>query len=165
MARRSGPAPPPRASILDRLVDDGSGPTGRMDPDEALSRHRRSVMRDLEWLLNTRRLPDPGPLDDFPELRTSVLSYGPPDISSLSGDSSTTRRQLQRQMEQLIRTFEPRLAQVRVRLDEEGVGGGRRIRFSIQAALRLESETERMEFDTVLEVASGRFVVKGAQDA
>ncbi|TVP74202.1 MAG: type VI secretion system baseplate subunit TssE [Gemmatimonadales bacterium] len=165
MSRSSGAGAIPRLSVLDRLAG-GAGPReGGGDPEATLARYRQSVTRDLEWLLNTRRLPDPGPLDDFPELRTSVLSYGPPDISSLSGDSSTTRRQLQRQMEQLIRTFEPRLTQVRVRLEEEGAGGGRRIRFGIQASLRLGSEAERMEFDTLLELASGRFIVKGGDHA
>lgn len=156
-----------RLSVLDRLLDDEPGEL--RDPEAewetSLAAYRAAVMRDLEWLLNTRRFPDPGPLDDFPELQSSLLCYGPPDVTSLSGDSSVTRRRLLRQMEELIRTFEPRLTSVRVRLDNEGEGSARQMRFSIQALLRIDEETERVSFDTVLEIASGRFVISGGADA
>lgn len=154
-------------SVLDRLIDEE--PHVRDDPEpnweHSVGRHRRAVLRDLEWLLNTRRMPDPGPLDDFPELRKSLMTYGPPDISSLSADTATTRRRLLRQMEELIRTFEPRLVNTRIRLVEESESGSRQVRFAVEGLLRMDPDPERVSFDTVLEIASGRFVVGGGGDA
>lgn len=148
-------------SILERLIDDE--PYERAEPEpnweDSVNRHRASVMRDLEWLLNTRRMPDPGDLEDFPELRKSLMTYGPPDLSSLSADTSGTRRRLLRQLEELIRTFEPRLTNTRVRLVEESESGARQVHFAVEGLLRMDPDPERISFDTVLEIASGRFVV------
>ncbi|TVP59272.1 MAG: type VI secretion system baseplate subunit TssE [Gemmatimonadales bacterium] len=154
-------------SIIDRLIDDS--PRERADPEmgweESVARHRQSVMRDLEWLLNTRRSPDPGELDGFPELRRSLMTYGPPDISSMSADTAVTRRRLLRQLEELIRTFEPRLSGARVRLEESSGSGARQVRFVVEGLLRMDPDPERVTFDTVLEIASGRFVVGGTSNA
>jgi type VI secretion system protein ImpF len=167
MASRSREPQVVRPSVLDRLIDDAPGHAADPEPgwEESIDRYRASVVRDLEWLLNTRRSPDPGPLDGFPELRRSLMAYGPPDVTSLSGDTSQTRRRLLRQLEELIRIFEPRLTGARVRLDEGEAEGSRQIRFVVEGMLRLESADERVVFDTVLEVSSGRFVVRGDANA
>lgn len=73
-------------SLLDRLTD--SNPDGKTDTlDERVMSFRRlreSVIRDLEWLLNTGRLEISGELGSHPEVRKSVLNYGIPDISGIS---------------------------------------------------------------------------------
>jgi len=150
---------PVRASVLDRLVD--RDPRAAEDPprDRAASvaEYRRGVLRDLEWLLNTRRTIQEPP-DELTELKSSVYCYGPPDISSLSGDTEEVRRRLMRQVEELIRTFEPRLSGVRVSMGEEAKDS-RQIRFVVEATLRMDPVPERVKFDTVLEIASGTFMV------
>ena len=62
--------------LLDRLMEVDP----RMNPDRQL---KASLRRDLEWLLNTRRIVDPPP-ESLVELNRSVYLYGLPDFSSYS---------------------------------------------------------------------------------
>jgi type VI secretion system protein ImpF len=153
-------------SILERLID--TAPDKSMDAPQrwgdAVAQKRASVQRDLEWLLNTRRIAEPASAE-FPEVRASLYHFGLPDISSRSADSEDARRQLLQQIEETVRTFEPRLSSVRVALRRGGEEGPHRIRFVIEALLRMEPDPERITFDTVLEVTSGEFVVAGGDDA
>jgi type VI secretion system protein ImpF len=158
--------PTVRQSLLDRLID--TAPLERQDPpiawSDSVRRLRTAVRRDLEWLLNTRRIiHTAGP--DQPEVQNSLYHFGLPDVTSLSGDSPDTPLLLARQMEACIALFEPRLAAVRVS-SSDTVGDSRhRIRFVIEALLRMEPDPERVTFDTVLEVTSGDFDVSGGGDA
>lgn len=160
------PDRPVRLSLVDRLVDED--PRAREDPPRSWSdsahRFKVSFLRDLEWLLNTRcTIGDPP--EDFPELRESLYRYGLPDVTSMSGDAPGVRRQLLRQVEERIRLFEPRLSGVRVSEPEEEDGKSKRIRFVLEGILRMDPEPERVAFDTVLEISSGRFLVSGDGDA
>ncbi|MEX2530034.1 MAG: type VI secretion system baseplate subunit TssE [Gemmatimonadota bacterium] len=151
-----------RSSVLDRLVDEE--PRVREDPppnwSDSINHYKRSVLRDLEWLLNSRRtIVEVSP--ELTEVRSSVFFYGPPDVSSMSGDSPAVRRRLLRHLEELIRTFEPRLSGVRVSLRENRDSASRQIRFVVDGLLHMDPDPERITFDTVLEVSSGTFVVKG----
>src|SRR5579863_7803093 len=102
-------------SVLDRLID--MEPDNRME--NPLSRAqsvrllRNSVRRDLEWLLNTRRIAD-SPEEGLKEVNRSTYVYGLPDLSVISVGSSGDRNRLVRQLVNAINTFEPRLANVRV---------------------------------------------------
>ena len=151
-----------RQSVLDRLVDTEPG-VGDPPPSLAHSirQMKASVRRDLEWLLNTRRTLVEIP-EEFEELPRSVFAYGLRDISSLSRDSLETRIALVQEVEQAIARFEPRLADVRVSLGEtEADGVNREVRFVVEALLRMDPNPEQVVFDTVLELASGDFEVKG----
>jgi type VI secretion system protein ImpF len=151
-----------RLSVLDRLV---SGTDGAASLSESVSAMRDAVRRDLDRLLNTRRIAEPA-TDEFPEVQKSLYHYGLPDITSLSGDSSTARRRLVRQVEEAIELFEPRLMNVRVSgMDTPARADRRQIRFHIEALLRLDPDPERVAFDTVLETASGKISVTGEGDA
>ena len=68
---------------------------------------RATVRRELAWLLNTTNLAAAIDLDPYPQVRTSVLNYGVPD---LAGKSVSRRLILQRAREirAAIRAFEPR---------------------------------------------------------
>lgn len=153
---------PIQPSLVDRLMDDephlsdDSGVTW----SESVENYKRAVLRDLEWLLNTRQTSVPPP-DDFPELQKSLYCYGLPDISSMSRDDRDVHRRLQRHVDELVRTFEPRLASVRVSFGEDEDPDSKRIRFSVEGLLRMDPQPERVEFDTILEIASGRFIVSG----
>jgi type VI secretion system protein ImpF len=69
---------------------------------------RATVKRDLAWLLNTTQFGARGELEHFPQIQTSVLNYGVPD---LAGRSLHTRTVLDRAREirNAIRVFETRL--------------------------------------------------------
>jgi len=147
-----------RPSVLDRLIGDVASERGSLS--QSVEAVKQSLLRDLEWLLNTRRIAFPAG-DDFPELQRSLYHFGLRDISSMSSDSPTIRTTLAREVEDLLRLFEPRLSGIRVTVPEESKDRHRHIRFIIEADLDVEPEPEPVTFDTVLEVASGEFSVKG----
>jgi len=68
---------------------------------------RATVRRELAWLLNTTNLAASIDLDPYPEVKTSVLNFGVPD---LAGKSVSRRLVLQRAKEirEAVRAFEPR---------------------------------------------------------
>jgi type VI secretion system protein ImpF len=97
-------------ALLDRLTDD--------DPDqrvEALQnsvvskgRLKRTVLRDLVWLLNTTAHHTNDQLDLYPEVRRSVVNYGIPVLSG-KNFSGVDWRDLERQIFDAIVAFEPRI--------------------------------------------------------
>jgi type VI secretion system protein ImpF len=152
--------PTVRHTVLDRLLRtdrrwDGNRPVGWR---ESLEVAKKTLLRDLQWLLNTRQLSEPaGPPLEF--LPRSLYNFGIPDISSLSADSSETAGRLLRFIERAIEDFEPRLSDVKVTLSESKSRSDRRVEFLIEASMRVEPDPERVEFDTVLEVSSGKFAL------
>lgn len=149
-----------RHSVLDRILGgdrkwDGSRPSTW---EESLALVKTSLLRDLQWLLNTRQISEPaGPPHEY--LAKSLYNYGLPDIANLSADSSETAGKLRKFIEDTIEQFEPRLTGVRVTLVAPADSKDRRVKFFIEADLKVEPETERVEFDTVLEISSGKFAV------
>ena len=152
-------------SVLDRLLDDEPQAGSAGTPwSRSVTRLKSSLLRDLEWLLNTRQVIEPaGP--SHPEVQRSVYHFGLPDLTSLSAGSHEVRRRLLRQVEEAIQMFEPRLSRVRVTAAEDAPGGGREVRFVVEGLLEMDPEPERVTFDTVLEPASGTFRVNGGARA
>jgi type VI secretion system protein ImpF len=157
-----------RQSLLDRLSDDK--PQVGADPVsgylESKKRLLASLRRDLESLLNTRRVPIPSP-EEFEELSRSVYHYGLIDVAEVSRDSTDAHARLLRQVKEAIAAFEPRLANVRVTQAPQSPDGveHRQLRFVIQGLLRMDPDPEQVEFDTVLKLGSGEYEVKGGRDA
>ena len=151
-----------RRPMLDRLLQ-----TGEPEPrtwSESVRVLKASLMRDIDWLLNTRRIAEPAP-QALVELNQSVYHYGLPDVTSLSADSMETRRLLLRQVEECLRQFEPRLASVRVSEAESKNESSRQLRFVVEGMLQLDPVPEPIVFDTVLDSSSGHFNVSGSQHA
>jgi len=151
-------------SVLDRLIGsdrrwDGARPRSWQ---ESLELVKRSLLRDLQWILNTRQISEPIG-EPYELLAESVINFGLPDITALSADSSETPARLRRYIEDAIEAFEPRLTDVRVTLSSPGDSKDRRVQFLIEADLKLDPDPERVEFDTVLEVSSGKFAVSSHQ--
>jgi len=155
-----------RLSVLDRLID--LAPRQPDDEPSSLARSsadlRAAVRRDVEWLLNTRRIAEPAP-DDLVEVGQSVYHYGLPDINSMSADAPDVALALRRHVETALALFEPRLFNVRVSTPEEGEGARRQLHFRIEALLRMDPTPEQVQFDTVLEVSSGKYQVAGESRA
>ncbi len=159
------PEPKLRLSVLDRLIDDA--PRAPLEDaggwEVTLAEAQSKLLRDLEWLLNTRRIVDAAPAT-HPELRHSVYNYGLPDLTSMP-DTPQSRNQLARSVEECLELFEPRLMSIRVTPTEVSAGGGRSLRMTIEAMLRADPAPERIVFDTFVETVSGKVVVAGAADA
>jgi type VI secretion system protein ImpF len=147
-------------SVLDRLIDEDpdrvlEAPLSRSKSIEDL---KQSVKRDLEWLLNTREDAAGAP-SGLKELAHSLAAYGLPDFSAFNVKSSSDHARMQRILEKAIGSFEPRLEGVIVTLvpvhDLE-----QKLRFRIDARLRVEPAPEPVTFDTVLQAVSNQYTVR-----
>ena len=140
---------PVRPSVLDRLIDDN--PKSNVEPPLTRSQSVRifkaALRRDLEWLLNARRIITPVP-DDCEELARSVYTFGLPDITSMSKDSRESFERLARLIQSAIDVFEPRLTGLTVDLREGDSKLLRDVHFVIDGILRLDPMPERVMFDT-----------------
>lgn len=148
-----------RPSVLDRLLGEAGPAGGGVDPAGSVAATRAAVMRDLEWLLNTRRIYT-GPGEGRPELERSVYRYGLADLTSLGRDSSSAAHELARDIAESIRFFEPRLSQVRVAIREPDDTGSRVVQFVVEAMLDIDPEPMPITFDTRLDIGSGAFEVE-----
>jgi type VI secretion system protein ImpF len=155
-----------KLSVLDRLIDNDPKRTSEApaSPAQSLRELKASLRRDIEWLLNTRRcIQDPPPGSS--ELQRSLHVYGLPDICSLSLSTGHDFHRLARAMESTLAGFEPRLKSIRVTPVPASEATSRVLRFQIDGVLRVEPVPEHMTFDTVLELTSGEYAVKGEPGA
>lgn len=77
---------------------------------------RATVLRELNWILNTTNLASIDDLEPYPEVTTSVLNYG---IRDMSG-KLLQRRAIQsraREIREAITRFEPRIDPTRLDVD------------------------------------------------
>lgn len=125
---------------------------------EAINRHKDSVKRDLEWLLNTRQVVDDR-LSLYPEVSRSVYAYGLPDISSINVGAIQDQNELLRRMERCIEIFDKRLAKTEITLAPI-VSLNRVLRFSITGLVLMDPAPEEIMIDTILDPASGAYEVK-----
>ena len=149
-----------RPSVLDRLIDYEPEYSREAAPSRAknLRMLKQSVRRDLEWLLNTRSTPNVPP--DLKEVQSSIVVFGLPDMTTLSAKSPADKVRLRRSVERVLEAFEPRLEGVVVTVDPEP-GPGLSLKFRIDARLKVDPAPEPVSFDTLLQIGSGEFRVKG----
>ncbi|MDP4025120.1 type VI secretion system baseplate subunit TssE [Methylobacterium sp. NEAU 140] len=145
------PEKAPQISVLDRLLLGGEAePEGR----NALARRlREAVRRDLEALFNTRPLCRSWPRD-LRELDRSILSYGLPDLQSRTVITDEQREGLRREVEAVIRRFEPRLHEPVVEYAASANPLDRSLRFRIHGRLVLEAGGDAVVYDTRIDPAS-----------
>ena len=143
-------------SLMDRLID--TEPDVSTEPlwsrSHTLAQLKESVRRDLENLLNTRQTRT----DLFRqscETARSILTYGVPDFTALGLDASDEQQRLKEAIERAIRSFEPRLIQVQVDVEETDSILNRTIHLKINAVLCVEPVIESIVFDTIVETSSG----------
>lgn len=156
MARLHASIPPPTLSLLDRLLDEEpDDPTPESQPDyhSGLALLKRYVLRDLQWLLNSRvgGLPSytgRGEDEDDPLLGT-VRRLGLPDITTVDLKNPRQAERLRRRIVDTIGRFEPRLDFVSVTIGDARDGTGR-TRFHIEARLKLDPEPLKLSFDATV---------------
>jgi type VI secretion system protein ImpF len=155
-----------RLSVLDRLIDNDPKRATEPPPSPAQSLRelKASLRRDIEWLFNTRRGIQEPP-EGASELERSLYAYGLPDIGSVTSNAAQEYARLARTMESALAIFEPRLRSIRVTPVPASDSLSRVLRFQVEGALRLEPVPEHVRFDTVLELTSGEYEVKGEPGA
>jgi type VI secretion system protein ImpF len=146
-------------SLLDRLTD--------TEPDKKVeSRERRvlspaqlrhSVQRDLAWLFNAIRLEAVQDLSKYPEVVTSVVNYGFPDLAGRTV-SSVEVPTLERILRKVIWDYEPRLLRESVKVtlvkDPEHAGHNA-LRFDIEADLWSDPIPLRLYLRTEIDLEDG----------
>ena len=151
-------------SVLDRLIDREPGsqseaPLGRSQSERLL---KAAVQRDLEWLLNTRRIFEE-PDDSLKEVNRSVYNFGLPDFSQYTMLSQADQSKLMRQVIAAIKTYEPRLANVRIVPLESAVV--QQFHMRIEGMLLMDPSPQPVSFDTLIGLKSGTCRISGGASA
>ena len=153
-----------RASVLDRLLD--AEPQRARDRTKTASQTvedlRSAVQRDVEHLLNARR---PWRSVAWPALRTSPLGYGVPDLTAGAFNDEEAREDFRAEIEDAIRRFEPRLAEVQVRLAEKASPLRATLALSIGGLLMIDPSPEPISFDTLVDTTTADVVLRLAEEA
>jgi type VI secretion system protein ImpF len=152
---RAADGPTVRLSLLDRLIDEAPDkpdePT--LSNAEAVVHVRNALRRDLEALLNAHRRWRSVP-QGYNELPRSLVAWGLADFTAGAFNDPRKREELRTEIENAIRTFETRLARVRVTLLEPDNTLSSTLRLRIDGLLRIETEAEPIAFDTLINAAS-----------
>ncbi|MDC8756679.1 type VI secretion system baseplate subunit TssE [Janthinobacterium fluminis] len=146
-------------SLFDRLIDDrcyagADGLLARL----SLEQLKDAVARDLEALLNTRTVLPEAMLAEYPDAASSMLDYGLIDFSGFCLSSDADRKTVCAHLRAAIERHEPRLRDVRARL-ELNAGASKRLQFVISATLRLASVSEAVNFSAVLQPATLQYSI------
>ncbi|MBM3768617.1 MAG: type VI secretion system baseplate subunit TssE [Acidobacteria bacterium] len=146
--------------FLDRITDRDPRNTQEAMPTRAQSVRilKEALRRDLEWLLNTRRIKDES-TDPKAELTSSLYNYGLPDASHFSLRSSRDQNRLGWLLESTVALFEPRLKNAKVFMVPTD-DGSMKVKFRVDGLLQMDPAPERITFDTTLDLASQNYNVE-----
>lgn len=141
-------------SVLDLLLED----TRPMAQTSARSRDPfgDAIARDLHMLLNTRRMEQLLPAG-FEQCSTSILNFGLPDLTHCGALNAPAEQiKVCRWLEEAIRTFEPRLRSISVRLVDSG-SSSPFLRFRLEA--HADFLADRVSFEMNLKRDTGELSV------
>jgi type VI secretion system protein ImpF len=146
-------------SLLDRLTDEE--PEKKSEPKErrglTQAKLRQSVLRDLNWLLNSSNLASVQDLDDCPEVANSVVNYGLPGLSGHTV-SGVDIPEIERLLKQAICDFEPRILRrtIKIRLDvDEQKMSHNAMTFDIEGELWADPVPLHIYLKTELDLEAG----------
>jgi len=97
-------------SLLDRLTDNNpeTNVESRVQRVLSIQQLRKSVIRDLGWLLNTGNLESQVDLDRYPVAAHSVINYGIPEIAGVT-TAGLEADAIEQAVKQAVIDFEPRI--------------------------------------------------------
>jgi type VI secretion system protein ImpF len=152
-----------RHSVLDRLAGTDGQHTGA-DLRISVEDLKFAVLRDIEWLLNTKR-PVNQLVDNFPEASSSILNFGIPDFSQYSASSGDDCTHVCGLIQEAVRRFEPRLEPRSVMVDHVATEKmkGLQAQFRIRGILHVDPVRVPVSFDTHIEMDSGAIAITPAE--
>jgi type VI secretion system protein ImpF len=150
--------------LLDRLTDDQSDQQKESREKNVFSPRqiRNSLMRDLAWLLNTQAPIEADGLAEFPQVMTSVLNYGIPDLTGRTA-SGIAGSDVERNLLRAIQNFEPRLDRQSINVEvvsDESRRQGNGISLEIRGEMVANPMPEALYIKTEVDLETGQFVVK-----
>jgi len=153
-------------SLLDRLTDDEPDRNVESRDKRVLSPYklRESVRRDLSWLFNTTNLASVVDLDKYPQVESSTVNFGLPDLTGRTAGSIHVPT-LEKLLRRAIWEFEPRLLKdtVRVKLirDTNNYSPNALV-FTIEAELWAQPIPLRLFLRTDVDLETGEIAVTDA---
>jgi type VI secretion system protein ImpF len=159
---------PPKPSILDKLLG-GSIEAGarahqhfHVPPLDRFGESdlRGVIQRDIAWLLNDINFETAVPLDDYPEVKTSVLNQGLPELIGRSLDAQAMVKRGE-EVATALRAFEQRLRPetISVVFDSRRVESENKLHFAINGEIRNAIEESWVEFKTTVDLDDGRIEI------
>jgi type VI secretion system protein ImpF len=147
----------PVQSLLERLL---VFKDPAFDADNPLMTLIRSLEKDLQNLLNTRKIYDNLP-EQLAELSISLVGYGVPDLTTISIDSEMQKQKFCQAVQLAIENYEPRLRDIKVELLDTDKQIELIFRLRISAILLIEPEPVPVSFDSALLSNTRLFDVTG----
>ena len=150
--------------LLDRLTDDepGKQEESRTTRVISLQKYRRGVLRDLEWLFNTNAFLNVEgfqsfQLKDYREAFRSVINFG---VRQLCGQTAPNLEQLQEELAEAIRFFEPRITprSLTIKADLER----NFLSFDIEGELWANPLPEHLHLKTMVDLENGQCLMGDA---
>ena len=121
---------------------------------------RATVLRELNWLLNTTSLSSVEDLEDVPEVETSVLNYGVRDMAG----KLLQRRAIQnraRDIRDAIRNYEPRIDPQKLDVDPlTSADKPNAVTFIIRGDVTSAVNALPVEFKTDVEIDTGAAILR-----
>lgn len=131
----------------------------------SLKEIRACVKRDLDWLLNASQYAPQEDLDGYPDVASSVVNYGMPDLTGKTV-SGFDQRQMERLLKQVIVNFEPRIIRktlsVRV-ITDKTLFDHNALVFEIEGELLAEPQPLHLHLRTEFELEDGNVSVYDAE--
>lgn len=146
-------------SLLDRLTDNEpeNKAESRAQRVLSLNRLKRSVLRDIAWLLSSSNLAVTEDLSQYPQVQDSVLNYGVPGLAGTTV-SGMNIPLLERQIRQAILDFEPRILaktlKVKVNVDDKKMSH-KTVSFLIEGQLWAQPLPISLYLSTDLDLETG----------
>jgi type VI secretion system protein ImpF len=159
----SGPESCARVPLFDRLVDAEPRLPAEPRPLRTLDRAGllESVRRELTRLLSSR---SPLPAHRLAGRELTVIDYGIPDLAELAAADPEDHRRLAALVERAVAAFEPRLKEVKVRV-ERGLPERRALLLALEGVLAVGDPGEPVSFPTLLTLATGEVTVGEPSEA
>ncbi|HEX8365226.1 MAG TPA: type VI secretion system baseplate subunit TssE [Allosphingosinicella sp.] len=121
---------------------------------------RSTLRREVAWLLNTTNLAASVDLTDFPEVASSVLNYGVPDLAGKSLHHRSIQHRA-REIRTALRAFEPRLEPDTVRVEPVAADDDlNRVNFLIHGDISSAVQVMPLKLKTSIEVDSAAVDVR-----
>ena len=150
--------------LLDRLMDDQAD-QGKESRDKYVMSPRQlkaALLRDLTWLLNSPAPTEWEGIAESPNIATSVINYGIPDLTGAT-HSSRPGAALEKSILRAIQAFEPRLDKqsLSVRLAEhEDTQGPNALTLEIRGQVQANPLPDAMYIRTDVDLETGQFALK-----
>jgi type VI secretion system protein ImpF len=152
-----------KLSLLDRLTPPiKTSRVVQLTPEEQRKKLIASVEHDLQNLLNTHKAARKIP-DTLAELKPSLMDYGIPDLTTINIYSDQQKKEFCAAVQESIKTYEPRLAEVKVELVETKNEIELIFRLRITASLLIDPKPIPVRFDSPLFADTRLFSVEGKE--